>query len=249
MPHSIADAFLSQFPKGVSPMVDTVKLFQNIQKKHAEQEKQQPQQSPSPPVPTQSLQGGTVTGTAQGPTPQAIPPEQAVPPEEEKSGRGNIIQLLARLGIPVGAAIAGSVNPNFLPQAAGLSTGFTEEISRQDVQRSKLGISTEKKSEAKRKEEKRDRKDIRREAERAVDKSKEFIPTTADRQRMINELEKAMLRERGMLGTERIVKEVTEKFLPPKGAPSAKGRADGSKLKNDSGQVVAIARDGQWVSP
>jgi len=45
--------------------------------------------------------------------------------------RGSFIQELLKVGIPAGAAIAGSVNPNLLPGAAGLATGFAGQIEKQ----------------------------------------------------------------------------------------------------------------------
>jgi len=183
--HTLADAFLSQFPKGVNPLVDILKGFTGIMEKDAEQQKQKnaqaPQAPPTPPPPPQALQA---------------PQQQAQP--DIQSLRSQIGPLLAKLGIPVGAAIAGSVNPNLLPQAAGLSQGFTREVTRQAEQQIKQDKITERKSESKRKEEKRDRKDIREQAERAIDKSKQFFPVPAERARAVKRLEEDMLRASGL---------------------------------------------------
>jgi len=62
----------------------------------------------------------------------AIEETPTVPPQPEEGDVGKkkskFLALAARLGIPLGAAIAGSVNPGLLPQAAGLATGFEEGV-------------------------------------------------------------------------------------------------------------------------
>lgn len=59
--------------------------------------------------------------------------------QDEK--RSKFIATLLKLGVPLGAAIAGTVNPNILPQAAGLSQGFTGEVLRQeDINRKTEGM-------------------------------------------------------------------------------------------------------------
>lgn len=57
---SLADAFLSQFPKGVNPTVEILRAFQGMQEKHAESEKQkkQAQQTQQSPQPPQGAMGG-----------------------------------------------------------------------------------------------------------------------------------------------------------------------------------------------
>jgi hypothetical protein len=54
------------------------------------------------------------------------------------------IQSAVRLGIPLSAAIAGSINPNLLPEAAGLATGSNKGFERQEdfgLEQEKVGIS------------------------------------------------------------------------------------------------------------
>lgn len=198
-----------------------------------------PQVSTAPQIPqgllppTTSLAGGAVTGTAQGKTPKALPAEK------EKGSPFLTLENLIRFGVPIGAAIAGSVNPNLLPQAAGLATGFTGEVTRQKKEETKLAVAGAKKKETARKEEKQDRKDIRKEAERSVDKSVEFIPDTATRQRKIDELEKAILEARGMT-----VQEISEKVregLPETGAlQSFSTEEEARKAGFDTGDRVNI---------
>jgi len=227
--HSIADAFLSQFPKGVNPLLDVVKSFQGMQEAHAAQEKQKKQQLTPPP---QSLQTSQAS-----PAQQSLPP--SVPSQPIPQGQSKVLQNLLRLGIPIGAAVAGSVNPNILPQAAGLATGFTEEITRQDEQRTKLGVRAEKKKEVARKESRQDRKDIRKEAERSVDKSVEFIPDTATRQRRIDELEEAILKARGLSPSQQ-ARRTVEANLPTTGLRSFKTEAEARKAGFKSGDRVNI---------
>lgn len=90
------------------------------------------------------LQGGIKYGTPQGQPPidlgqlsilanrgqVAQPQPQAPigkPPPDNSERNQKIWELVKRLGIPVGAAIAGAANKNFLPGAAGLSRGYTNQ--------------------------------------------------------------------------------------------------------------------------
>lgn len=135
---NILNAFLqrlgqgvSQIPPGTNPLLDVGRGLGAPQSTPGVTIPSLPPQAPpipqGIPAPTQSLQGGTVTGTEQGKTPKAKPS-----PEQDKK-RAEFIQQMVKLGIPLGAAILGSVNPDLLPQAAGLAGGFTGEIQRQDV--------------------------------------------------------------------------------------------------------------------
>jgi len=81
-----------------------------------------------PPMDVSALKNQFVQNQgAQGMSP--IPP-QAI--QEDPQQKNSILPMLLKLGIPLGAAIAGSVNPNLLPEAAGLSSGFTSEMQRQE---------------------------------------------------------------------------------------------------------------------
>ena len=107
-----------------------------------------------PPQPMQLPLGGippAVLGAVMSPPPMQPPMQQAQPPPmqmaqqqptEQGTGQGTESpakekgkfdwgSLLKQLGIPVGAAIAGSVNPDLLPQASGLATGYAGEMGRQ----------------------------------------------------------------------------------------------------------------------
>ena len=81
----------------------------------------------------------------QPPMPQNIQQAPQTAPQTEQSagkekGKFDWGTLLKDLGIPVGAAIAGSVNPNLLPQASGLAAGYAQERSEQrKFEREKLG--------------------------------------------------------------------------------------------------------------
>jgi len=185
--HTLADAFLSQFPSGANPIVDILKGFTGMMDAETEKRKQQAttQQPAQPPPPSAGIQA---------PQPEIIKPQ--IP--QQPQGQSGISDILRRLLIPGGAAIAGSVNPNILPQAAGLSTGFTNELIRQEEQQAKSEIASERKSESKRKEEKRDRKDIREKAERAVDKTKQFFPVPALREAVVKRIEEEMLEAAGL---------------------------------------------------
>jgi len=55
-------------------------------------------------------------------------------PEADKK-RADFISRMVRVGVPLGAAIAGSISPGILPQTAGLATGFEGEMQRQDRSR------------------------------------------------------------------------------------------------------------------
>lgn len=56
---------------------------------------------------------------------QSIP--ETVKPQGSKFNLGKV---LTQLGIPLGAAIAGSVNSNFLPAASGLATGYQGQMDK-----------------------------------------------------------------------------------------------------------------------
>jgi len=186
-----------------------------------------------------------VTAPAQAASiPSSVPqPQQTIgqkpqDKKEKKEGPNKLIQFLARAGIPIGSAIAGSVNPNLLPQAAGLSTGFTSELSRQDRAREKgkgtdrdvVIFSPEGKEEGRvsigAKDIAKFRQASPEEQAQALKAVFENIPTA-----------------KGAIETG---KEVEQEFLP--GAPSAKGVKDGSKLRDENNNVIAIARDGEWQS-
>lgn len=137
--HRIADAFLSKIPFGANPLVDAIKGIQGIVDDFSESEKQKKvQQQPGIPPNLQS------SLTTQNPAPQSG--------AGQVQNQSIIPDLLRRLLIPAGAAIAGSVNKNLLPQAAGLSTGFTKEITRQDTERGKERRRAEKQENQERKD-------------------------------------------------------------------------------------------------
>jgi len=67
--------------------------------------------------------------------PPSIPvqrPQNSSQEENIPDGKNKLLDFLKRAGIPIGAAIAGSVNPDFLPQAAGLAGGFNKGFNRQE---------------------------------------------------------------------------------------------------------------------
>lgn len=65
-------------------------------------------------------------------SPVQAPPVPASVPQSAKSGGFNLGDILLRMGVPGIAAIAGSVNPNLLPQAAGLATGYQSSMEKID---------------------------------------------------------------------------------------------------------------------
>lgn len=94
----------------------------------------------SPPVDLrQSIPQVQANQAPQAPkVPENIKPKQKNPVSETPiDNNSSIIKELVRLGVPLGAAIAGSVNPNLLPQATGLSTGFVDESQRQKLNEEK----------------------------------------------------------------------------------------------------------------
>ncbi len=177
MPHTLADAFLDRIPKGAIPIVDALNAFQKISDDFGEKQKVNKQ--------------GTAEAAPQPtpPIPQIAQPQQPLPQQPQAPQQSQISELLKRLLIPGGAAIAGSVNPNLLPQAAGLAGGFTKEIQRQDVSRAKLGAAEERKVEAKRKER-------RRNAEKIVELSRESFPPES-----VNSIIRAISEAESKLGT------------------------------------------------
>src|SRR3990167_3588685 len=63
--------------------------------------------------------------------PASIPgspqPQQSQPAQQDQGQSGEMnsfMKFLIQAGVPLGAAIAGTANPNLLPQAAGLATGY-----------------------------------------------------------------------------------------------------------------------------
>ncbi len=79
-----------------------------------------PQQAQPQPIPTQAP---TQLPNISAPTQQTMPPQ---------GGNKDILwEAFKQLGIPVAATIGGLANPNFLPGAAGLSGGFSTEMSKQ----------------------------------------------------------------------------------------------------------------------
>ena len=94
--------------------------------------------------------------TAQAaPTPQALP--QALPPETpqlpqevptktkpvNEYGRTNFGELLTRLGVPLSAALVGTVAPQTLPGMAGLATGYNtglQDVEDRRLKEEELGI-------------------------------------------------------------------------------------------------------------
>lgn len=69
------------------------------------------------------------------PQPAPIAPVESRPvkaaPQLDENGQTPFGRLLATLGIPLAATVAGVANPNFLPAAAGISKGYSE--GRKDV--------------------------------------------------------------------------------------------------------------------
>ena len=96
-----------------------------------QQEQQIPQAPQAPPMPLQMPQ-----------TPQ-------IPQEARPTGGGmdlsGLGEFLKRIGIPLGAAVAGTAFPGILPQAAGLATGFestTQGLEKEERERKKEEIGT-----------------------------------------------------------------------------------------------------------
>jgi len=85
-----------------------------------------------------SLIGG-VPKTPGIPSPAAPAEEQPITDAEVGTTEGTVdkpksdfFKRMARLGIPLGAVIAGSLDSDLLPQAAGLSSGFVSQTLEQD---------------------------------------------------------------------------------------------------------------------
>ena len=92
---------------------------------------------------------------AQGLSPQQatqVQPAQVSPPQAQKTSRNvkefvgakgdkakkanernaMFMEMAKRIGVPLASAIAGSINPNLLPAAAGLAGGYVEGYNRQE---------------------------------------------------------------------------------------------------------------------
>jgi len=146
--------------------------------------------------------------------------EQVEKNKEQEEKRADLIRKMVKFGLPLGAAIAASVNPNLLPAASGFVGGFADELAVGRERESKEEIATEKREiktlETLRKEERKDKKDIRREAERAVDKTDLIFTTAEQRETAINKLASAMEERRGLskaaVTVDKILEEADEKL-------------------------------------
>jgi len=231
---SLAESFPQSPPMSINPFP--------IDNQAVEQYLSQP---PMPVAPQMS-----VAPQPTPPIPQSIPrPSGDVSrtrEEGEEATRSNdnrrmLMNILARMGVPLGAAIAGSVNPNLLPQTAGLATGYAKGIERQeDIAREELGTKPFIVYDPETGEEKtiqvpknaivqQKRKDNSFWSQLGIDPTKLDIPTE----------------EEETVATQ-VLKKVRELNIP--GAPSAKDKPNGSKLKDENGNIVAESKDGKWVS-
>jgi len=82
-------------------------------------------------TPLNSLFGATNVEAAQPSTRTQTPSIPSSVPQQQTSQGTDFKQLLLKLGVPLGAAIAGSVNPDILPQTAGLAQGFNKGVEGQ----------------------------------------------------------------------------------------------------------------------
>ena len=107
-----------------------------------------PQAMPQPapqPEPTQAA-----TGTTQPEIDQTSKVEQFIKQhgdaKKRDEQRAKWIQSAVRLGIPLGAAIAGSINPGILPEMSGLATGSNKGFERSEdfgLEEDKLDVAKE----------------------------------------------------------------------------------------------------------
>lgn len=90
--------------------------------------------------PTQSLQGGTITGVPEDSSMGPVVPTPKQEPVLDENGQTAIGRLLSRLGVPLATTAIGMANPSLLSGAAGFQSGYTGEIARQDkaVERKKI---------------------------------------------------------------------------------------------------------------
>ena len=79
------------------------------------------------------------------PIPASIPgspqPQQPQPAQQGQGQSGKMnpfMNFLIQAGVPLGAAIAGTANPNILPQAAGLATGYVQGQDKQQKREDEL---------------------------------------------------------------------------------------------------------------
>lgn len=131
--NALLQGFGSPYPGGVNPQGSVAPTIANILAGLNTQQAPAPQPSP---VPT------SVPIPASIPiTPPTRQPDRAR--EEFVNAKGDqasasnkrksmFFDLIKRIGVPLGATIAGTVNPNLLPGAAGLATGYNEGYNRQE---------------------------------------------------------------------------------------------------------------------
>lgn len=173
------------------------------------------------------------------PPAEAQPQETPVPREPVIKGEeseGSLRDLLVQLGIPLATAGIGVGFPDALAGAAGFQTGFVGEQQRQEERQEQKKQDLVKRIQGFEKESRTIAKELTKAG--ANPTVEEFFKSTRE-----------ILRE--VLAQQGFTAEATQPkkdVLNIKDAPSAKNRADGSKLKQD-GKVLAIAKDGQWVSP
>jgi len=188
------------------------------------------------PNPIQGISAGTLGGQAQRPPsilPQSVPQvpvSKGTPPRDQ--GTSNLPEILKFL-IPALTAGVGVGLPSTLPGAAGFQKGFVGETSKEKETTEKDFIIIDPET---------------------GEQQNFKVPTKAlvqQKRTSANVFEQLGIdpTQLQIKGTEKIKEEVKKKFLAPKGAPSAGGEDDGAKLKDDSGKVVAVAKDGKWVSP
>ena len=97
-----------------------------------------PQEILGVPKTAQAQKGSMNIGSLFGPNAQSKPADQQQPnvaseDPEKDAKRAEFIKRMIKLGVPLGAAILGSVNPDFLPQTAGFAKGFVGANQRQDA--------------------------------------------------------------------------------------------------------------------
>lgn len=102
---------------------------------------QSPQNTPLPPLePTEVVRARAAQQLAnKPPVPESVPQQETQQGSVNDKKKSLMLEFLKRAGVPLGAAIAGSVNPNLAAGAAGLAQGYNQGFNRQE----ELGLQSE----------------------------------------------------------------------------------------------------------
>jgi hypothetical protein len=174
---------LPQDLKNITPGANLGLVGQELQKNPFVQRTIQGFQQGTPNQPGEQQSGGGVTQQQIGLMKKIEEQEQKRKEEEE---RAKWIQRAVKLGIPLLAAVAGTVSDSALPAAAGFSKGFVEEGQRQEDQqlkRDELGVTQQK-------QERAQLEKITKRAQDSVIASHKAAGTTPSAEQMIAETQK-----------------------------------------------------------